>query len=66
MADPAETFDEVQIALDQRVESLLAAHEGDARAVIETLLLAIDARTERVSFGFVRGCLPALSNLEPL
>lgn len=42
------------------MESLLAAHNGDALAVIETLLLVVDARAERVSFGFVRGCLPAL------
>lgn len=60
MAKPAEQTDSAQDALDQRVDSLMAAHQGDARAVIETLLMAIDARAERISFGFVRGRLPRL------
>lgn len=60
MAEAAQLIDAVQSALDQRVDSLMAAHEGDARAVIETLLLAIDARAERISFGFVRGRLPGM------
>jgi len=60
MGDPAENVDLVQEALDERVKSLLASHNGDPLAVIETLLLAVDARVERVSFGFVRGCLPAI------
>lgn len=65
MAEPAVEIDSAQSALDesvldQRVESLITAHQGDARAVIETLLMAIDARTERISFGFVRGRLPAI------
>lgn len=63
MGEPAEHLDEVKSTLDQRVESLLAAHNGDALAVIETLLLAVDARAERVSFGFVRGFLPAIKRL---
>jgi len=61
MGGPAENVDLVQEALDERVRSLLASHNGDPLAVIETLLLAVDARAERVSFGFVRGCLPALT-----
>jgi hypothetical protein len=56
MAEPAVEIDSAQSALDesvldQRVESLITAHQGDARAVIETLLMAI---------GFVRGRLPAI------
>ncbi|MCX5518014.1 hypothetical protein OSH10_06165 [Kaistia defluvii] len=58
MAEAAYPIDPAQSALDQRVDSLMAAHQGDARAVIETLLLAIDARAARISFGFVRGRLP--------
>lgn len=49
---------EAQIALDERVDSLLAAHNGDARAALETLLMAVDIRASRVSYGFVRGRLP--------
>ncbi|WP_201402316.1 hypothetical protein [Kaistia sp. 32K] len=61
MAEPAEKIDPDRSAeseLDQRVDNLITAHQGDARAVIETLLMAIDARAERISFGFVRGRLP--------
>jgi hypothetical protein len=58
MAQAAERIDSTEAALEARVDSLVAAHQGDARAVIETLLLAIDARTARISFGFVRGRLP--------
>ena len=65
MAEPEGHLDEAQSTLDQRVDSLLAAHNGDPLAVIETLLLAVDARADRVSFGFVRGCLPTLSRHEP-
>ncbi|MET4634946.1 hypothetical protein [Kaistia defluvii] len=61
MGEPVESVDVVQSALDHRVQSLLDAHNGDALAVIETLLLAVDSREERVSFGFVRGRLPALT-----
>lgn len=57
MAETAEWIDGAEAALQARVESLVTAHQGDARAVIETLLLAIDARTARISFGFVRGRL---------
>lgn len=57
MVQAAYPIDPAQSALDQRVDSLLAAHQDDARAVIETLLMAIDARTARISFGFVRGRL---------
>lgn len=58
MADAAKTIDDEQTALDKRVASLLVAHNGDALAVIETLLLATDSRAARISFGFVRGRLP--------
>jgi hypothetical protein len=59
MMELADTpVDDEQDALDRRVATLLAAHNGDARATIETLLLAADSRAARVSFGFVRGRLP--------
>jgi hypothetical protein len=58
MGQAAISNDDEQHALDQRVESLLAAHSGDARAVIEVLLMAADQRAERISFGYVRGRLP--------
>ncbi|BCP55824.1 hypothetical protein K32_44410 [Kaistia sp. 32K] len=58
MGRSAEAFEEEQRALDARVESLLAAHRGDPRAVIEMLLLAADSRAERISYGYVRGRLP--------
>jgi len=61
MGDPAENGDLVQVALDERVNSLLVSHNGDPLAVIETLLLAVDAGAVRVPFGFVRGCLHALT-----
>lgn len=56
MGRPEETIDE-QNTLNERVDSLLAAHNGDARATIETLLLAADNRAARISFGYVRGRL---------
>lgn len=62
MAEAAKRIDSPEQALEARVESLVAAHQGDARAVIETLLLAIDARTARISFGFVRGRLQELGH----
>jgi hypothetical protein len=58
MAETMERLDRPEQILEARVTSLVAAHQGDAYAVIETLLLAIDARTARISYGFVRGCLP--------
>lgn len=58
MAQAAHPIDPAQSALDQRIDNLMAAHQDDARAVIETLLMTIDARTARISFGFVRGRLP--------
>jgi len=58
MGRAAEIIDAEQHALDERVDSLLAAHNGDARAVIETLLLTADSRAARISFGYVRGRLP--------
>lgn len=57
MGRPEKTIDE-QNTLTERVDSLLAAHNGDARATIETLLLAADNRAARISFGYVRGRLP--------
>lgn len=62
MAQAVHPIDPAQSALDHRVDNLMAAHQGDARAVIETLLMAIDARTARISFGFVRG---RLSEVDP-
>jgi hypothetical protein len=64
MAETAERLDRPGQALEARVASLVAAHQGDAHAVIETLLLAIDARTARISYGFVRGSLPAVKRDE--
>jgi len=58
MGHAAEVIDVEQAMLDEWVESLLASHGGDARAVIETLLLLADGRAERISFGYVRGRLP--------
>lgn len=58
MAEVAKTTDEEQSALDERVSRLLKAHNGDALAVIETLLMVADARAARISFGLVRGRLP--------
>jgi len=58
MGRAAEIMDAEQQALDKRVDSLLAAHNGDARATIETLLLTADNRATRTSFGYVRGRLP--------
>lgn len=58
MGQPDKTIDEEQNALSERVDSLLAAHNGDARATIETLLLAADNRAAQISFGYVRGQLP--------
>lgn len=60
MAETGKILGEDQNALDERVASLLAAHRGDAIAVIETLLLVADSRAARTSFGFVRGRLPPL------
>ncbi|WP_018183964.1 hypothetical protein [Kaistia granuli] len=58
MGQAAKTVHDEQRTLDERVDSLLAAHNGDALAVIETLLMAADSRAERMSYGFVRGRLP--------
>jgi replication-associated recombination protein RarA len=59
MGEPAvPILDEAQVALDERINNLLAAHNGDARAALETLLLAVDIRASRISYGFVRGTLP--------
>lgn len=61
MGEPAVPIpDEAQIALDERVDRLLAAYNGNARAALETLLLAVDIRAARISYGFVRGRLPDL------
>ena len=58
MGQAAEVIDVERAILDERVESLFAAHGWDARAVIETLLLLVDSRSERISFEYVRGRLP--------
>lgn len=58
MGEPIEDGVPAQDALDQRVQNLVAAHNGNPLAAIETLLLAVDARAERISFGYVRGRLP--------
>jgi hypothetical protein len=47
MARAAEIINAEQKALDERVDNLLAAHNGDLRAVVETLLLATDRRSPR-------------------
>jgi hypothetical protein len=59
MAEAVKSVDDEQQALDKRVESLLAAHNGDLRAVVETLLLAADSRAARASIGYDCGRLPA-------
>ena len=55
--EEAEAADE-QAALDARIDALLAAHGGDARATIEVLLLVNDARARAISHGYVRGLFP--------
>lgn len=58
MGHAEKIIDEEQDALDKRVDNLLDAHNGDARAAIETLLLTADSRAARISLGYVRGRLP--------
>lgn len=61
MGEPAVPMsDEAPLPLDERVERLLAAHNWDARVALGTLLLEVDIRSARISYGFVRGRLPDL------
>ncbi|SHF09609.1 hypothetical protein SAMN02745157_1628 [Kaistia soli DSM 19436] len=55
MGAAAEQSDDVEDGLQRRVDDLVAAHGGDPRAVIETLLLVNDARAAATSYGYVRG-----------
>ncbi len=58
MVEPANNgngLNEQEVALLRRVDELIEVHQGDLRAVIETLLMAYDDRVEQVSSGFVRG-----------
>ena len=54
-ADDGDALNKQEEALLKRVDELIEVHQGDLRAVIETLLLAYDDRVEQVSNGFVRG-----------
>ncbi len=55
MAAPDDKLDDQEKALLERIDQLIEVHGGDLRAVIETLLMAYDDRTEQASSGFVRG-----------
>ncbi len=50
--------DTEQQALDERIDDIIAMHDGDWRAALETLLIVADARAETISFGYVRGRPP--------
>ncbi|SHE69722.1 hypothetical protein SAMN02745157_0735 [Kaistia soli DSM 19436] len=56
----ANTVDHDQAALDERIDDIIAMHDGDWRAALETLLIVADARAETISFGYVRGRAPGL------
>ncbi|MBZ9934873.1 hypothetical protein LB518_01085 [Mesorhizobium sp. BR1-1-16] len=60
MGARTEPVDPEQTALDERIDDIIAMHNGDWRAALETLLIVADARAETISFGYVRGRAPAL------
>ncbi|MCX5511961.1 hypothetical protein C3941_07810 [Kaistia algarum] len=41
--------------MQERIDDVLAAHGGDARSAIETLLLYGDGVVDSLSFGYLRG-----------
>ncbi|MCX5495797.1 hypothetical protein OSH11_13870 [Kaistia dalseonensis] len=55
MAETAEKFAAEQRELDRRVDLLIASHNGDLRAAMETILICYDDACERSSSGFSRG-----------
>ncbi|HWJ71975.1 MAG TPA: hypothetical protein VNX29_02300 [Kaistia sp.] len=60
MGARTEPVDHEQTALDERIDDIIAMHDGDWRAALETLLIVADARAETISFGYVRGRAPGL------
>lgn len=58
-ADRAATArDAEQILLDERIDDIVAMHDGDWRAALATLLIVADARARTISHGYVRGRPP--------
>ena len=55
MGEPVKATETEIPPMDRRIDSLIAAHNGDERAVIETILMAYDEIYERSSSGFSRG-----------
>lgn len=58
MAEPQRAIEAEQRDLDERIDDILAAHNGDWRAALETLLIVSDARAATISYGYVRGRAP--------
>ena len=52
-----------QEALDERIDDIIAMHDGNWRSALETLLLVADARAETISYGYVRGRPPGSASL---
>ncbi len=63
MGARTEPVDSEQEALDERIDDIIAMHDGDWRAALETLLLVADARAETISYGYVRGRAPGMAML---
>ncbi len=63
MGARTEPVDSEQEALDERIDDIIAMHDGDWRAALETLLLVADARAETISYGYVRGRPPGMATL---
>lgn len=58
MSEAARALEVEQNALDERIDSLVAAHNGNWRAAMEVLLLTGDAVAASLSYGYVRGIRP--------
>lgn len=56
--EAAREMEAEQRELDERIDSLVAAHQGDWRAAMEVLLLTGDAVAASLSYGYVRGIRP--------
>ena len=63
MGARTEPVDCEQEALDERIDDIIAMHDGNWRAALETLLLVADARAETISYGYVRGRAPGIAAL---
>lgn len=55
MNELAEAPEVMPCAMQERIDDVLMANSGDARAAIESLLLYADAVSDSISFGYVRG-----------